>query len=657
MDIKSILEQYIRKAVKQKYDVELEKVHLEHPENEKWGDYATNVAMELAKAVKQNPIEIAKSICYEIRGYELSITEIDKKYKIFEEVNFVQPGFINFKLSQEWLFSVLYLILADPEDYGSSELVNKKRVALEHSNVNPNKAAHIGHLRNACLGQFLERTYEFLGYHVEVQYYTNDLGVQVATSSMGIEKLQDIKPSGYKKYDHYAWDVYSKMESYINENDDLKKERENLMHKLEDSTSTESIKQKELAQKILAEQLKTFQNLGVDYDVIIYESDIVALKMWEKAFEKLKQNENVYYAAEGKSAGCWLVKVSNSAKGKEESEESKNTKENKNEEIEEDKIIVRANGIPTYTGKDIAYHMWKFGLIGIDFGYKKAEFGTQSKDLWLTTSKGDGQKNISFSSVDMVLNVIGGEQTYAMEVVKKSLEYLGFKEESQNMTHINYGFVYLSPKTAQNLGIDTSDGKEKYGMSGRKGWGIKIDDFIELVDEKLMSDHGEFESLKDVRNGAVKFEMLKFNTFQDIVFDLDNALNVKGFSGPYIQYTYARTNSVLERTNWMFDKSLIGYHLDIMKNSNINDKEVSVLRSLYKFPEIVARSAMEFAPNILCNYLYDLCQRYNTFYNELSILNAPDEFSKEFRLMLTSSINRVLSNGLFLLGITAPRKM
>ncbi|OGC49025.1 arginine--tRNA ligase [candidate division WWE3 bacterium RIFCSPLOWO2_01_FULL_37_15] len=648
MDIQSVLEQYIRKAVKQKYNVELEKIHLEHPENEKWGDYATNVAMELAKEVKQSPMEIAKNICYEIRGYELSITEIDKKYKIFDNVDFVQPGFINFKLSKEWLFNVLYLILADPEDYGSSELGNKKRIALEHSNVNPNKAAHIGHLRNACLGQFLERTYEFLGYHVEVQYYTNDLGVQVATSSMGMEKIQDVKPSGYKKYDHYAWDVYSKMESLINESDELKKERESIMQKLEDPTTAESIKQKELAQKILVEQLKTFQYLGVDYDVVVYESDIIALKMWEKAFEKLKQNENVYYAAEGKSSGCWLVKVSNSPGSK---------KDNQEIEIEEDKIIVRANGVPTYTGKDIAYHMWKFGLIGIDFGYKKADFGTQSKDLWLTTSKSDGQKNVSFSGVDRVLDVIGDEQTYAMEVVKKSLAYLGYKEESENMTHVNYGFVYLSPKTAQNLGIDTSDGKERYGMSGRKGWGIKIDDFIDLVDEKLMSDHGEFEALKDVRSGAIKFEMLKFNTFQDVVFDLDSALNVKGFSGPYIQYTYARTNSVLERTNWMFDKSLVGYHLDLLSNSNLNDKEISVLRYLYKFPEVVARSALEFAPNILCNYLYDLCQRFNTFYNELSILNAPDEFSKEFRLMLTSSINRVLSNGLFLLGITAPRKM
>jgi len=652
MDIKSILEQYIRKAVKQKYDVEMEKVHLEHPENEKWGDYATNVAMELAKVVKHNPLEIAKSICYEIGGYELSITEIDKKFKIFESVDFAPPGFINFKLSKEWLYSVLYLVLADPDDYGSSDLGNKKRIALEHSNVNPNKAAHIGHLRNACLGQFIERVYEFLGYHVEVQYYTNDLGIQVATSSMGIEKIRDVKPSSYKKYDHYAWDVYSRMESLINENTDLKKERESVMVKLEGSSSSEALKQKELAQKILVEQLKTFRNLGVDYDVIVYESDIIALKMWEKAFEKLKRNENVYYATEGKSAGCWLVRVSDSAGDKTTAKDLKGENE-----IEEDKIIVRANGVPTYTGKDIAYHMWKFGLIGIDFGYKKADFGTQEKDLWLTTSKGDGQKNVSFSGVDVVLDVIGGEQTYAMEVVKKSLAFLGFKEESQNMTHVNYGFVYISPNTAQKLGIDTSDGKEKYGMSGRKGWGIKIDDFIDMVDEKLMVQHGEFEALRDVRTGAVKFEMLKFNTFQDVIFDLDSALNVKGFSGPYIQYTYARTNSVLEKTNWMFDKSLIGYNLDLLSGSNLNPKEISVLRCLYKFPEIVTRSALEFAPNILCNYLYDLCQRFNTFYNELSILNAPNEFSKESRLMLTSSINRVLNKGLFLLGITAPRKM
>lgn len=655
MNIRKLIIDEVKNAVKKLYNIDLPEVFVEHPENEDFGDYATNVPLELASVLKQSPMQIAKNICYEISDKEPSFTEGAKNYKIFENIEMAPPGFINLKLSKEWLQVLLLKFSNDTYDYEVRNVGNGKRIALEHSNVNPNKAAHVGHLRNACIGQFIEHIYEFMGYNVEVQYYSNDLGVQVATSSMGTDKIKDISTKDYKKFDHYMWDVYSKMTGLIAEDPMLKKEFDELLVKIDDQTSQEFKRQKELAQKVLFDNLKTFQKLGFDYDVVIYESDIAALKLWEKAFGLLKQNENFYFSEEGVSKGCWLVKIS-------DKDVSSVVKDGKT--IEEDKIIVRSNGVATYTGKDIAYHMWKYGLLGIDFKYVKLEAETQVKDLWATSSDPQtSDSKISFSNVDKVFDVIDIKQTYAINVVKQSLEYLGYEEQAKNMVHVNYGFVYLSPSTAKMLGIDISDGKNQYGMSGRKGWGIKIDDFVDMVDEKLEAEHGSFTTLSDVRNGAIKFEMLKYNTFQDLVFDLDQALNIKGFSGPYLQYTFARANSVLMKaglTNEQISKNAETSDLIALTTSSkvlLDPKELSILRCIYRFPEIIERAALEFAPNALCAFLFELSQRFNLFYNDLSILNSETNDIKNFRLLLTLSVSNVLRVGLGLLGINAPEKM
>lgn len=654
INIKTYLDENIKNAVKATYALELDKVFLEHPDNKKWGDYATNIAMELAPKLKQNPMSIAKNIVYELEKLP-NYCEIDSKNcQIIESIEVVQPGFINFKLSNTWLYNVLFYIHGLKDSYGSMNKVAPKRIALEHSNVNPNKAAHVGHLRNACIGQFIERIYEFLGDKVEVQYYANDLGVQVVTSMMGVDRITDVRPVSYKKYDHYAWDVYSRMETMISQNDDLKKERESLLSKIEDSTTQEYAKQKELSERILVEQIKTFSDLDITYDVIIHERDISALKLWDKAFEKLKQNPNVYLASEGISNGCWLVRTSSAN----DTSASTNSKKTSDLSIEEDKVIVRSNGVPTYTGRDIAYHMWKYGLLDVDFHYDLVNYNTQDKDLWTTTSAlHNSEDAISFSKVDKVYDVIDVKQTYAIDVVKKSLEFLGYKNESDNMIHINYGSVYLSPDTAKTLGIDTSDAKDQYVMSGRKGWGVKIDDFIEMVDSRLVTEHGQFDALRDVRNGAIKFEVLKYNTFQDVVFDLQSALNTKGFSGPYLQYTYARAHSILDKATFAFNNELSTYLMDNFKDITVSEKEAAILKEIYKFPEIVQLAAAEFAPNVLCNYLFELAQAFNSFYNESPILNVSERNVRDFRLIITSSVTIVLSTGLSILGIKAPAKM
>ena len=642
MFIDEVISDNIKKAFNDLYGLDLSQVGVEHPQNPLWGDYSTNVALVTAKNFDKQPFTLAKEVLLWLQNADLQ--------DYFEDISVAGPGFINFTLSNSYLLSQLLLVLKEAQDFGAGNIGSGKKIALEHSNVNPNKAAHIGHLRNAVIGQFLERAYEFVGYDVKVQYYSNDLGVQVSTLLLGMEELNlGFDSAQYKKFDHYAWDIYAKISQMIDNDTHLKKKLADLIVKLDNRDNEISQKQSELSKKILKDNLATFSSLGIDYDLIVYESSIKDMLMWEETFEILKKNERVYLATEGDSKGCWLVKMSDSSRATLNSEESVNR-------IEEDKIIVRSNGVPTYTGKDIAYHMWKFGLLNKDFKYNKVILTSQGKDLYETVVVGYDKKD--FSASDIVMDVIDVKQTYAIDAVKKTLGYLGYKEQSCNLIHINYGHVYLSNNTAVKLGYSLEeDDRGQIAMSGRKGVGVKIDDFIEMVEESLKSRFGDFPNIKDVRNAVIKFDMLRYDTFQDIVFDVDDALSVKGFTGPYIQYTHARTNSLLEKARYIIDDESLDYTVKRFKKLEINSSAQDVLKVVYKFPEVVMQSAKQYAPNLMCVYLYDLCQKFNSFYNDSPILNAETPDIKDFRLFLTASVKQVIKNGLYLLGVNAVDRM
>lgn len=639
--IHSIKEQ-ISLAVKSEYnyDLETDSIAVESPTNEMWGDYSTNVAMVLAKELKQSPMEIAKTLCYRFNKARLTFTYKGKDTEIFTEISAAAPGFINFQFSQEWLLSVLDQVIVKDKGYGSSKNGANKVIALEHSNVNPNKAPHIGHLRNAVIGEFIEKVYEFLGYDVQVQYYSNDIGVQVATSYLGTVKCPDIKRSSYDRVDYYAWDVYAEISELLENNDALKSELNDILVQVEDPTSTVSAEVALLADTILSSQLETFARLLISYDVIVHERDILYLKMWDECFDLLKKNPRVYFAKEGKSKGCWLIKFDGHAG---------------NDDFEKDKVIVRANGVPTYTGKDIAYHMWKFGLLTKDFSYQRVNTNAQDKPLWETTAV-TNTENVSFSNADKVIDVIDQKQTYAINIVKQALGFLGYTDQSNNMHHVNYGFVYLSALTARTLGLEIDNTKEQYAMSGRKGVGIKILDLLAMVERKVTELFGEFSNTREVTLGAIKFEFLKYNTYNDIVFDLDSSLNIKGFSGTYLQYTHARAATLLKKSGVVLSSGLLE---DILSKApfEISELELAILRHIVKFDDIVVRSAQEFSPNLLCDYLFKLAKVFNTFYNDIPVLTASTEEIRDFRLFITKSIKIVLSNGLNLLGIIAPERL
>lgn len=633
MEIVSLIKESLGEVINSLYKVKIEEIGLEHPQNPLWGDYSSNIAMVSARKLGSSPAALSGEIAKNLQ--HLLTTGL------FESIEVAGPGFINFRLSRKFYLAQMLKPLKELDSFGNQDIGKGTRVALEHSNVNPNKAAHIGHLRNAVIGQFLDRAYKALGYDVKVQYYANDLGVQVSTSLLGMKRYgENYDTSKYKKFDHYAWEIYSRITEELLLDDELKHELEDMMAGLESGDQLISKEQFNLSQKVLKDNITTFAALNIDYDLIVYESSVKDMSMWEKAFEMLKLNENFYLATDGPSKGCWLVKM-----------DSVKTDNN----IEDDKILVRSNGIPTYTGKDIAYHLWKFGLLGRDFLYTKKDLGTQKEVLYETTSHGNAMD--TFMPSDIVMDVIDVRQTYAIDAVRKSLQYLGYTKQSANLIHVNYGHVYLSGKSASDLGFSVDKLSSQIAMSGRKGIGVKIDDFIEMVDKRLLLDHGKFSNSLDVRNAAIKFDLLRYDTFQDIVFDIDYALNLKGFTGPYLEYTHARLFSLLEKAGFVGD---IEKHDDLLSRFGglaLDACELDVMKHIYKFPEIVLESALKFAPNMLCVYLYELCQRYNSFYNDSPIINAKTEELKEFRLLLSASVRQVLKNGLYLLGINAVDRM
>jgi arginyl-tRNA synthetase len=615
--IDKILYQEISKALAAFCD---EKINftLEKPANSDFGDFATNLAMMLAGKLKKSPMQIAEEF---VAAFP--------KSDLIEKIEIKAPGFINFYLNKGSLSDILDEIVTEKDNFGKGTLGKKQKVALEHTNVNPNKALHIGHLRNACLGSSCERILEFLDYDVETQYYVDDTGVQVAVTYLGVKNGLDTPKEG-QKYDHFAQDLYVKTMDLIDKNEDYKTAQQEIIHELDQQKGEDVIPAKDFAEKIIRSNLVTMNNLQIDYDLLIWESDIIQTGFWRQAFEILKELKDVFVLdTDGKNAGCWVIRNVG----------------------DEDKVIVKSNGVVTYTGKDIAYHLWKFDLLSKDFNYKPWTDSLQAKELFTSTM--EGKQLDKFGRADVVVNFIDVRQTFPQLAVKESLKTLGFNEEAENLKHVGYGIVFLSPKTAKELGIDTTDNKSKYAMSGRKGIGILADDLFDLVKSKVEEAYPDSKVASEVAVSAIKYHMLKFNTLSDIVFDLDQALDFHGNSGPYLQYTFARTQSILRKaTDFGKDiQTALGF-------SDISDEEKELITTLSGFQATVEEAGQEFSPNLLCNYLFELCQKFNTYYAKNTVVSTKNESDIDnFRVLLTAAVGTVLKNGLTLLGIPAPEKM
>jgi arginyl-tRNA synthetase len=599
---------------------------LQEPNHKDHGDYATNIAMVLSRALKKSPLDVAQEFVDHLK----SKTWV-KEY--FRDVIVAKPGFVNFFMKSDYLLGLLQVYT---EKLTSVE--NKKeKIVLEHTNVNPNKAMHIGHLRNAILGDTIKRVLQRSGFKTEVQYYVDDTGVQVADTFLGLQEL-NLKQNKDEKYDHFCWRVYTAINKEYEKNDALKEKRTLILHELEDRKSKTAAEVKKMVSAILLDHLASMWEYKIDYDLLVWESDVLAFGFWDAAFKKLQKSKSFVKEVSGKNVGCWVIKSGDS---------------DADDEHSTDKVIVKSDNSITYTGKDIAYHMWKYDVLGKDFKYSPRSSAPQEKELYSTDEHG---KKHDFGNADRVYNVIDERQAYPQTMVKFALEELGYADQAEALKHVSYGVVSLSADSAKNAGLKTDDTRDTYSMSGRKGIGVKADDVRDAVKRHVAAQvyvvkndrNARAVSHHDVAIGAIKYFMLRYNPQTEIAFDYDEALSLEGNTGPYLMYAHARAAGIL-------DKGEIT-SMPQFSPRDLTVNEQRLLVRLYRWPTIISAVTEDLQVNALANYAFELANTFNAFYEAVPVYKAKDE-DKEHRYALVYAFKTVLADVLDMLGITAPDKM
>jgi arginyl-tRNA synthetase len=618
------IEQHVN-VLLQEYGVERPNslnVMMEHPAHTEHGDYSTNIAMLLAKIVRKSPLQIAQKL-------QQLIEEQGNVKGLFVKVAVALPGFLNFYVNwQEWASRDLH---STPSQ---SEPMTPTKVLVEHTSINPNKAAHVGHLRNSVIGDSLSRMLRHAGYIVEVHNYIDDLGNQLADTVVGMLHTETDQP--FVRFGDFCWETYAKVNQAYKENPQLLEQRSTVLHALEAGDSNLAWVGSLVAERIVREQLEEMKHFEIGYDVLVWESRIVKEGFWDTAFKLLQQTGMFHKVEEGKQAGCWVLK---------QSEETADFVENS--DFQADKVLVRSNGILTYTAKDIAYHLWKFGLLQNDFVYKKWE-----KGLWSTTSAGSRK---AIGHADMVINVIDHRQQYPQAMVKLALNVLGYEQQANQLKHVSYGVVSLSPETAAGLGIDISDGKSSYAMSGRQGIGIKVADLLahmeSVIDEKRSRKAGI--SSKSIAAAAIRFYLLKYHLQTEVVFDLQQATEVTGNSGVYLLYAYTRANSLMDKAKKEPHLQAITAELNAAK---LEEPEYNLLRHIAYWPETLNNAIKQLAPNLICHYAFELASLFNHFYGSCPVLKG-DEAVISHRLWITQTYKETLYQALRVLGLPTPKRM
>ena len=642
--LKTELKKSIYRILKQKYPIQIDELELSYTPDIKMGDLALSFPFRLAKKLKKNPRIIAEET-----------SPLLSSLNIIKRVDVAGGGYINLFINRKAYF-LKRLKTADESSLSADE----SKVIVEHTSINPNKAAHIGHLRNSCLGDTLARCQKYKGEKVEIQNYIDDTGVQVADVVFGfleVEKktLEEIKKIK-GKFDYYCWDLYTKTTQFLQNNPEAEERKSEILKNIEDGKHPESDIALYISRRILKDHLRTMQRLGITYDLQVCESDIIKLKFWESAFNLLKAKKAAYFVDKGKHKGCWVMKL----KGK----------------TDQEKILVRSNGTVTYVGKDIAYQLWKFGLLQKDFFF--IPFIKQNnKTVWITSSVKTSH-TVDFGNASSVYNVIDIRQSYPQKVVAQGLKSLKFLRQAEKSIHFSYEMVALSSNSLKELGYKVTEDEKNKGfleVSGRKGLGIKADDLIDRLNQKAFnevnkrnpewSDKKKSETAKNIACGALRYFMLKFARNSLIIFDFEDVLSFEGETGPYLQYTLVRINSIfskLKNTKNITKEEIISkisaqkLSLDSMPDEELDDFWELVLYAS-KLDEEVLHSidTLEFLH--LAKFTFNLCQKFNAYYHKYSIIQEENELLRNARILTISYIYKIIKKALDLMGIPQPERM
>jgi len=636
-------------------------IPIEYPPNRTLGDLGTPLAFDLARRLRKAPRAIAQELAGAL-GPIPGVARIDAAPNGYLNVFLDRPSFLLSRLGVAGT-------LPDPP-------ARPEKTIVEHTAINPNKAAHIGHLRNSALGDTLVRVLRFRGNPVEVQNYIDDTGVQVADVVVGFQHLEKLTLDDVKRiasttrFDYFCWDLYARVTEWYGGDKERLKVRAATLHDSEHGVDPTASLGAFIADTVVRTQLKTMARLNIDYQLLTWEGDILRLKFWARAFDVLKETGAVFLQNEGKHAGCWVMKIDDPdtapADGEEEDPEAR------------EKVIVRSNGTVVYVGKDMAYQFWKSGLLGRDFLYRAFATRPGGEVLWATTSdtSAASAEHPHFGAAAATYNVIDVRQSYLQKLLKQALTAVGHPQEADRLKHFSYEMVALSHATAKELGFapepGSDDAKKPFvEVSGRKGLGVKADDLIDRVIDKALvevkrrqPDLPADEQRRIAENigvAAVRYFLVKYSRTTVIAFDIDEALSFEGESGPYLQYAVVRANNIFQKLQERLglDESGMLAPLPSAPPDAINeDAELwNLVLEASRLDDVVEQvvRSLEFA--VLAKFGFALAQLFNAFYHRAQILNEERDDVRRWRAAAVAYYRLQLTRVLDLMGIAVPPRM
>jgi arginyl-tRNA synthetase len=638
---------------------DLPPISFEVPPKRALGDVAVPVAFELARRLKKAPRVIGAEVAAKLGAID-GVSRVDVAPNGYLNFYLDRPAFLRARLSGR----VAPLPPAD-----------NAKVIVEHTAINPNKAAHIGHLRNATLGDTLVRLLRFQGRAVEVQNYIDDTGVQVADVVVGFRELEQHDLAAVRaiadreRFDYYCWDLYAKVTEWYGEDKANLAKRADALHAIEEGGNEIAEMGAFIADRIVRSHLNTMKRLNVEYDLLTWEGDILRLHFWATAFEDLKRRNAVFLQTEGKLKGCWVMTIEDPddpepVEGAEEDPERR------------EKVIVRSNGTVTYVGKDIANQFWKFGILGRDFLYREfANIG--GRRLWATTSNpADVTPGAPpFGKAGAVYNVIDSRQAYLQKLLKQALATMGFEKEAAASTHFAYEMVALSHATARELGYEVDpDGKPFVEVSGRKGLGVKADDLIDRLTTTAMAEVAKRNpelSQEDARRtaeqiavAAVRYFLVKFTRGKVIAFDIAEALSFEGETGPYLQYAIVRGGNIfakLRERDGVDERSIAtaiaGAGTAAIDTGDDGDELWNLVLEASRLDEAVDTSVRSLELSVIAKFAFSLAQSFNAFYHRQPILKEERADVRMWRAAAVAYVRRQLTQALTLMGCDAPARM
>lgn len=660
----------LREALTGRYGLDadaLPPLAVEQPPNRALGDLAVPVAFELARVLRKAPRIIARELVEQLGAVE-GVARIEA----------TPSGYVNLHLDRP---AALRRMLAEPPEPRPAAGAGK--TIVEHTAINPNKAAHVGHLRNSALGDTLVRLLRFQGRDVETQNYIDDTGAQVADVVVGFRELEsgtldDVRRlADAPRFDHHCWDLYARVTAWYEADPARLDARARALHAIERGGNATAELAGFVADRIVRLHLATMDRLNVEYDLLSWESDVIRLDFWTTAFDVLKAAGAIRLKTAGKQAGCWVMPI-----GGERGDDAPDRAADADPQTERPrtKVVVRSDGTVTYVGKDIAYQFWKFGVLGKEFPIRR--YGVQRSGRLLWTTAGAAASRAAdeppppvFGRADAVYNVIDARQSYLQALLGQALAAIGRPREAERSIHFSYEMVALSRATARALGyaVEADSGKPFVDVSGRKGLGVKADDLLDRVTAAAraevrarnaeMTDGEADRTAAVIAAAAVRYCMIRYSRGKMIAFDIDEALSFEGESGPYLQYAAVRAAKILDRLRAAdgVDEAAVAAALPDLPPDALDDPDGEDLWALAleasRLDEVVDQAVRTLEPSVLAKYAFGLAQAFNAFYHRCPVIAEKRRDVRLWRAAAVVHLRRQLVRALDLMGCEVPARM